>query len=160
MVKSKKPNINITGQVQDLNKIERNKPKLKRTRFHLTINLNQIYKDNDIHLQNDIDMFAEVIQDILQNIEKYVRIPETDSWTEEYIKNADISYTIERGLKRGQLHVHILFKFDHNTSIQLNYNAIKYKIKGDLGLPNVFLYNRLLRNTDSDNVIDYLNKYV
>lgn len=50
------------------------------------------------------------------------RIPETDAWMDEYIENADISYTIERGLKRGKLHVHILYKFK-SGNIQLNYTS-------------------------------------
>ena len=49
-------------------------------------------------------------------------------------------------MKRGQLHIHILFKFVHFTRVQLNYAKIKEKINTDLGLENVYMYNRLVRN--------------
>jgi hypothetical protein len=63
-------------------------------------------------------------------------------------------------LKKGQLHIHILFKFKHFTKIQLNYGKIKDKIKDDLGLENVYMYNKLIRNSGNENVLDYINKYV
>ena len=52
-----------------------------------------------------------------------------------------------------------MFKFKHKSKIQLNYDKIKDKIKKDLGLPNVYMYNRLIRNSGSDNILDYINKY-
>ena len=75
-------------------------------------------------------------------------------------KDLDIDYTIERGTKKGQLHIHIMFKIKHHTKIQLDYIKIKKKICDDLGLNNVYMYNRLLKPNDSDNVQDYINKYV
>ena len=52
-----------------------------------------------------------------------------------------------------------MFKIKHFTKVQLNYDKIKKKICDDLGLNNIYCYNRLLRPNDSDNVQDYLNKY-
>jgi hypothetical protein len=78
---------------------------------------------------------------------------------EEHIKNVDIDYTIEKGTKNNQLHIHIMLKFRHKTKIQLNYQKIKTKITTDLGLNNIYLNNRLIRNSGSENILDYLNKY-
>ena len=51
---SKKPNIKIKGNIQDMKKKEKNiKP--KHSNFLLTINTNQQYKDDDEHLQDDIE---------------------------------------------------------------------------------------------------------
>ena len=144
---NKKPTIKIKGAVQDLQKKEKNKKPLN-SNFLLTINTNQQYKDNDNGLQNDIEIFEDTIKDILNNIDNYVSLAEGDKWDDDTIKDVDIDYTIERGTIKNQLHIHILFKFKHFTKIQLNYIKIKEKIKKDLGLNNIYLYNRLVRITD------------
>ena len=62
--------------------------------------------------------------------------------------------------KKGQLHIHILFKIKHHTKIQLNYDKIKNKIKTDLGLENIYMQNKLIRMSNNDSIVEYLNKYV
>jgi hypothetical protein len=156
---SNKPLIKVKGKVQDLNKTIKNiKP--KQSNFLLTLNTNQQFKDDDPHLKDDIEIFDSCINELLNNVDQYVKLPETDKWDDNTIKNVDIDYTIERGTKKGQLHIHIMFKIKHFTRIQLNYDKIKKKICDDLGLNNIYCYNRLLKPNDSDNVQDYLNKYV
>jgi hypothetical protein len=149
----------IKGNIQDLNKKTKNE-KLKQTNYLLTINTNCQYKDGDKHLDDDIEIFNESINDLLNHIDSYVRLPETDKWNDDFIKNCDIDYTIERGTIKNQLHIHIMIKIRHNTKIQLDYEKIKNKICSDLGLKNVYMYNRLLKPSQSENIIDYINKYV
>ena len=154
---SKKPQIKIKGNIQDMKKKDKNiKP--KHSNFLLTINTNQQYKDDDEHLQDDIEIFDESIKTILNNIDQYINLPETDKWDDETIKNVDVDYVIEHGGKKGQLHIHILFKFKHHSRLQLKYEKIKEKLKTDLGLNNLYLYNRLVRNSGNDSIIDYLSK--
>ena len=105
-----KPVLKIKGKVQDIQKKEKNKP-LMKTNFLLTINTNQQYKENDEHLNDDISIFETCINDILNHIDEYINLPQGDKWNDDTIKDADIDYTIERGTKKGQLHIHILFKF-------------------------------------------------
>ena len=154
-----KPILKIKGKVQNIEKKEKNKP-LMKTNFLLTINTNQQYKDNDKHLDDDIKIFENTIQEILNKIDEFINLPQGDIWNDETIKDADIDYTIERGTKKGQLHIHILFKFKHHTKIQLNYQKIKDAITKRLGLKNIYMYNKLVRNSGNDNIIEYLNKYV
>ena len=156
---SNKPEIKIKGKVQDMTKKEKN-VKPKQTNFLLTINTNQQYKDDDENLQNDIEVFDESIKDLLNNIDQYINLPETDKWDDKFIKDFDIDYVLERGQKKGQLHIHIQFKIKHFTKIQLNYDKIKEKIKLDLGLSNVYMQNKLLKMSNNDSIVDYLNKYV
>ena len=153
-----KPVLKIKGKVQDLKKVEKNKNPIS-SNFLLTINTNQQYKDTDEHLDNDIQIFEETITNILNNVDQYINIPVEDKWDDATIKDVDIDWTIERGTKKHQLHIHILFKFKHFTKIQLNYQKIKDKIKKDLGLNNVYMFNRLVKNSGSDNIIQYLDKY-
>ena len=156
---SNKPKVKISGKIQDLKKVEKNiKP--KQSNFLLTLNTNQQFKENDPHLKDDIEIFDNSINQLLNNIDQYIKLPENDKWDDQTIKSCDIDYTIERGTKKGQLHIHIMFKIKHFTRIQLNYEKIKQKICNDLGLNNIYCYNRLLKPNDSDNVQDYLNKYV
>ena len=154
-----KPVLKIKGKVQNIEKKEKNKP-LMKTNFLLTINTNQQYKDNDKHLDDDIKIFENTIQEILNKIDEFINLPQGDKWDDETIKDVDIDYTIERGTKKGQLHIHILFKFKHHTKIQLNYQKIKEAITKRLGLKNIYMYNKLVRNSGNDNIIEYLNKYV
>jgi len=154
-----KPVLKIKGKVQDLVKKEKNKP-LMKTNFLLTINTNQQYKEGDKHLNNDIEVFEDTIKDILNRIDEYINLPQGDKWDDDTIKDADLDYTIERGTKKGQLHIHILFKFKHHTKIQLNYQKIKEDITKKLGLKNIYLYNKLVRNSGNDNILEYLNKFV
>ena len=154
-----KPLIKVKGNIQDLKKVIKN-VKPKQSNFLLTLNTNQQFKEDDPHLKNDIEIFDGCINELLNNVDQYLKLPETDKWDENTIKDVNIDYTIERGLKKGQLHIHIMFKIKHFTKIQLNYDKIKKKICDDLGLKNIYCYNRLLKPNDSDNVQDYLNKYV
>jgi hypothetical protein len=158
--KGRKPTIKLTGSIQDLKKKEKNE-KINQSNFLLTINTNQQYKEDDPNLQNDIEVFDSTIQTILNNIDEYVKLPENDTWDDKTVKDVKIDYTIERGLKKGQVHIHILLKFKHITKIQLNYQKIKNKIMEDLGLSQgIYMYNRLIRKNESDDILSYLNKYV
>ena len=127
--------------------------------FLLTINTKQQYKPEDEHLSDDIEVFEKSIVNILENIQNIVNLPDGVTWDDQTIKDIDINYTIEKGMKRGQLHIHILFKFVHFTRIQLNYSKIKDKINSDLGSENVFMYNRLVRNSGQQNILANLEKY-
>ena len=151
-------NIKVKGNIQNLKKKEKNE-KILSSNFLLTINTNQRYGDDDEDLENDIEVFDETIQEILNSIGSYVNLPKGIPFDEEHIKNVDIDYTIEKGTKNNQLHIHIMLKFRHKTKIQLNYQKIKTKITKDLGLHNIYLNNRLIRNSGSENILDYLNKY-
>ena len=154
-----KPIIKVSGKVQDLKKVIKNE-KPKQTNFLLTINSNQQYKDDDKHLDDDIEIFNNYINQLLNNIDGYIKLPENETWNDKLIKSCDIDYTIERGTKKGQLHIHIMFKIRHFTKIQLNYDKIKKKICDDLELNNVYIYDRLLKPNESDNVDDYINNYI
>ena len=120
---SNKPLIKVKGEVQDLQKTKTNiKP--KQSNFLLTLNTNQQFKEDDPNLNDDIEIFDATINELLNNVDQYIILPETDQWNEDTIKNVDIDYTIERGTKKGQLHIHIMFKIKHFTKIQLNYHKI------------------------------------
>ena len=156
---SNKPIIKVSGKVQNLQKVIKNiKP--KQSNFLLTLNTNMQYKEDDPHLNDDIEIFDNSINKLLNNIDEYINLPPNDIWDDKLIKDCNIDYTIERGLKKGQLHIHIMFKIKHFTKVQLNYDKIKKQICDDLGLKNIYCYNRLLKPNDSDNVQDYLNKYI
>ena len=151
--------IKVKGKIQNLEKEEKNKKPI-HSNFLLTINTNQQYKENDQHLKNDIQFFENTIKDVLNHIDQYVEIRnEGDNWDDDTIKDIDIDYVIERGTKKGQIHCHALIKIKHFTRLQLNYKKMKQKIQHDLGLPNIYLNNRLVRNSGSETIVEYLNKY-
>jgi hypothetical protein len=154
------PDIKVKGKIQNLEKEEKNKKPI-HSNFLLTINTNQQYKSNDEHLQNDIEFFENTIKNILNNIDQYIDIRnDGDIWDDDTIKDVDVDYIIERGTKKGQIHCHALIKIKHFTRLQLDYKKLKEKVKKDLGLKNIYLNNRLVRNSGSENIVEYLNKYV
>lgn len=148
--------LNIQGNIQKLDKTIKNE-KIKNSTFLLTINTNCSYKENDKNLENDIEVFDELIKNVLNNIDTYIK---PDNFDYEKIKTADIDYTIERGGERGFIHCHILLNFSHTTKIQLDVNLIKQKIINELGLKNVYINNKLIKNYQNQNILSYINKYV
>ena len=79
-----KPIIKVKGKVQDMNKKIKNKKPIS-SNFLLTINTNQQYKDDDKDLENDIEVFDNTLKSILNHIDNYVTIPETDKWDDEQL---------------------------------------------------------------------------
>jgi hypothetical protein len=133
--------------------------KYKKSNFHLTISTNKKYDKDDANLQNDMEVFDDTISSILNHIENYVKLPETDKWDDDKIKDVDIDYVVELGNQKNRLHAHVLFRFLHRSKVQLDYDAIKKKICEDLGVNNVYLYNRLVRPSEGQNIVSYLSKY-
>ena len=140
--------LNITGNVQKLDKQIKNQ-KVKNSTFLLTINTNCSYKETDKHLEDDIKIFDDCVNNVLNNIDKYIK---SDGFDSEKVKTADIDYTIERGGERGFIHCHILLNFSHTTRIQLDVKLIKQK--------NVYINNKLIKNYQNQNILSYINKYV
>ena len=153
-----KPTVQVKGTISNLQKNEPKK-RLIHSNFLLTINTQQRYAQDDPHLNDDAEFFENTIQEMLNSVEHYIKLPEGDSWNNDTIKNVDIDYTVERGTKHGQLHCHILLKFDHSTKVQLDYAKIREKILKDTGLKNIYMYNRLVRNSGSQNILQYLDKF-
>lgn len=153
------PKVKIEGGIQDLQKKERN-VRPKHSNFLLTINTNKGIADGSEGMAEKIATFETSINQILQNVGDYVRLPDGDDWNDdEKFKDVNIQYTIERGDKQHRLHIHILFQFTHFSKILLNYDKIKSKICDDMGLENVYMLNKLIKNSGQMNITDYLQKY-
>jgi hypothetical protein len=153
---SKNPKVKVKGQVADFNKTQK-ATVLKHSNFFLTINTNQSYKVDDAHIDNDTEVLVEVIENILNNINSYVKLPAGATF-DNNVKNADIDYVVEKGNSKHMLHCHIYLKFTHDTDVKLDFAAIKKQVCDRLGLPNIHMMNRMVRSND-DNVLNYLGKY-
>ena len=156
-----KPEIKITSRKQNINKNEINKKPIN-SNFLITLNLNQQYhKDEHIeNLNNDMDVFDGHINEMLNHIEQYIKLPEGVEYNDDNIKDVSADYVIEVGSIKKQVHAHIMLKFKHHTKIQLDYLKIKEFFKNKLELKNVYMQSKLLKASSSDNIIDYLNKMV
>lgn len=151
-----KPKVRVTGKVSDFDqKVKAQKD--KHSNFFLTVNTNQSYRDDDNNIANDTNVFEGVINDMLNNIQHYIKLPAGSTFDKD-VKDVDIDYVVERGNKKNMLHCHIYLKFTHNTDVKLDYAAIKNKFREDLGLKNLHLENRMVRS-NNENVLEYLNKY-
>ena len=155
-----KPNIKVKGKISNMEMKEK-KEVSKKTNFLLTINLNQAYKDpNDPNFQNDVEVFDSVINNVLNNLDQYINLPSGHIWNDDLIKDVNVDYVIEKGTLKHNLHTHILISVEHFTNIKLDYAKIKNKIKEELGLPNFYIHNRIIKNNGNVNVLEYLDKYV
>ena len=148
--------IKVKGRVQDLEKKEKNKKPI-HSNYLITVNTNQQYK-NDENLQNDVTIFDEIINNLLNNIDQYIKLPDGIPFDEPYIKDVTVDYVVEVGDIKKQIHTHIMIKITHFTKVQLQYLNIKQDIKEALGLDNIYFQSKLLRQSASDNILDYLSK--
>ena len=89
MEESKAPIVKVRGRKQNMDKKVKN-PTPKRTNFLLTINLNQRFKDDDPHLTDDIEIFDKTINDILNNVQHYLKLRNESDWNNELVKDTDI----------------------------------------------------------------------
>lgn len=153
-----KPNIKVQGRFQNM-EVKEKKNVAKRTNFLLTINTNQSYKNNDPNLQNDIEFFDTTIASVLNNLDQYIKLPAGDVWNDDLIKDVSADYVIEKGLQKNNLHTHIFISVTHFTDVKLDYAKIKNKIKGDLGLNNIYMLNKVVKNAGNLSIIEYLEKY-
>lgn len=148
--------IKVKGGRQGKNTERQVRP--KKSCFLLTISTNQRYKEDDPNLENDELVFEEAVKKVLRNLPSHINvIEEGHKWDSTHIKDVDVDYTIERGVT-GQLHTHILLKFNHHTKLRLDYASIKKSILDDLGLDNLYMQNKLVRPTSDDWLRDYLAK--
>jgi hypothetical protein len=152
-----KPSIKITGRKQNINKEEINK-KPSHSNFLITLNLNQQYHKDKQNINNDMEIFDVHINEMLNNIEQFIRLPEGILYNDDNVKDVAADYVVEVGNIKKQIHAHIMLKFKHHTKIQLNFTKIKEFFKKKLGLKNIYMQAKLLRMSSSDNIIDYLNK--
>jgi hypothetical protein len=156
-----KPQIKITSRKQDINKQEKNiKPTHSNffidIKFKSTIHKNE-HKEN---IENDMEIFDKLINEMLNHIEQYIRLPENVQYNDENIKDVSADYVVEVGSIKKQIHAHIMLKFKHFTRIQLNYIKFKEYFKRKLGLKNMYIQGKLLNPSASENIVDYLNKMV
>ena len=151
------PKIKVTGKVSDFDKVEKNEVKEKQSNFFLTINTNQVYKDNDANLKNDTDIFNDLINNVCNHIDEYVTLSEGHTF-DKNVNDVDVEYIVELAPKTKSLHAHIFLKFKHNTNLKLDYKKFKGKICKELGLHNIFFSNKVARGSHQS-IQDYLNKY-
>lgn len=156
-----KPQIKITSRRQNLEKAEKNIKPI-HSNFLITLNLNQQYHKDEhkANLNSDMDAFEQVIYNLLNNVENFVRLPEGVQYNDDTIKNVDADFVVEVGDIKKQIHTHIMLKFKHQTRIQLHFQKIKEFFKKELQLKNVYMQAKLLRPSASENIIDYLEKMI
>jgi hypothetical protein len=154
-----KPSIKITGRKQNINKEEINK-KPSHSNFLITLNLNQQYHKDEhkANIDTDMEIFDVHINEMLNNIEQFIRLPEGVLYNDDNVKDVGADYVVEVGNIKKQIHAHIMLKFKHHTKIQLNFTKIKEFFKKKLGLKNIYMQAKLLRMSSSDNIVDYLEK--
>ena len=161
MTDNNKPKISVKVGVSDLHKGTRktNPDKVRTSAFFLTLNTNKSYKEgNDEHFYDDTEIFDGVMTHILNNIDDFVLIPE-GHWTDDYIKNTNVQYVIERGTTKGFLHMHSLIKVLHKTQVKLDLKKMREYVSKELGITGIHIHVRIVKSNNEDNIIQYLEKY-
>ena len=121
-----KPAIKITSRKQNINKEEKNKKPI-HSNFLITLNLNQQYHKDEYkaNIDNDMEIFDALINEMLNHIELFIRLPDGVKYNDDNIKDVSADYVTELGSIKKQIHAHIMLKFKHHTRIQLNFSKIK-----------------------------------
>lgn len=133
--------------------------KPKRSCWLYTLSTNQRYADDDTNLEEDEAAFADVIEDICQNIGDYLIFKiEGHSFTGETVQSANSDFTIERGPKTKALHAHILIQITHFSRIHLDYEKVKLKVQEELGVV-CYMNGKLVRPTAETDLMAYLSKH-
>ncbi len=65
------------------------------------------------------------MNNLLNNINEYIKLPEGIPFDEPHIKDVDVDYVIEVGDIKKQIHVHAMIKITHFTNVQLDYIKIR-----------------------------------
>ena len=96
-----KPEIKITSRKQNIHKLEKNKKPIQ-SNFFMTINLNQQYH-KDEHIQNidyDMQVFDDLINEMLQNIDQYIKLPEGVEYNDDTVNDVSADYVVEIGSQK------------------------------------------------------------
>ena len=93
-----KPEIKITSRKQNINKVEKKKKPI-HSNFLITLNLNQQYHKDEhkANIDDDMEIFDEHINDMLNHIENYIRLPEGVIYNDDKIKDLSADYVVEVG---------------------------------------------------------------
>ena len=159
-MESNKPKINVSGGVSDFQKKTRkpNPDKIRTSAFYLTLNSNQSYKEDDKMIEQDTEFFDGVMSHVLNNIGDFVTIPE-GHWTDDFIKDTQVQYVIERGNRRGFLHFHSLIKIKHKTQVKLDLKKIREYVSKELGLTGIHIHVRIVKANSEEGILEYIDKY-
>lgn len=151
-----RPEIKIRGGRQTR---KEKKERSKLSCFLLTVSTNQRYREDDKFKESDAEILEDIVKDILSDLPAYITIKkEGDVWNKETIESVDIDYACEFGPKTEALHAHMLIKIKHRSKVQLNLQKIKQKIIDELGVKNIYMFNRMVRPSHEDWLVDYLDK--
>lgn len=154
---SNKPTVRVRGRKSAEEKPREAKP--KRSGWLYTVSTNQRYEDDDPDLANDENVFAEVVNEICENIGDYLIFKvEGDGFTDEKVQFANSDYVIERGGKTKALHAHILIQISHHSRIHLDFEKIKDRIQEELGV-KVYINGKLVKPTSDHFLSEYLSKH-
>ena len=109
-------------------------------------------------IEQDTEISDGVMSHFLNNIGDFVTIPE-EHWIDDYIKDTQVQYVIERGNRRGFLHFHSLIKIKHKTQVKLDLKKIREYVSKELGLTGIHIHVRIVKANSEDNILDYIDKY-
>lgn len=156
---SEKPEIKVRGRRQ-AKSTEKRPDKIVHSQWLLTYNPNiSKFQDDDPQLKEQEDILAEACENLLQNIDQYVKFtPEGHSWSTDVIESTNCDFVVERGGKKKMLHCHMLVKISHRSKISLDYQAIKKKLCEDIGVENAYINAKLVRASSDEFLLAYTNK--
>lgn len=154
---STKPTVKVRGRKSATEKPR--EEKAKSSSWLYTVSTNQRYADDDPNLAEDEEVFDEVINDICNNIGKYLIFKvEGDGFTSEKIQHVSCDYVLERGETTKALHAHIHISISHHSKIHLDFKAIKHKVEEELGV-GVYQDGKLVKASGDHFLSAYLRKH-
>lgn len=105
---------------------EENNP-IKFSAWFITVNSNQIPRSVE-HVQKVSELLKnEFISMVQDDLDKIIKVKKKGHKAEPpYLRKVNVDITAEVGSnkKGGRIHIHAFVEFEHQSKIQLNYNAV------------------------------------
>ena len=120
--------------------------KYKHTTFLLNLSIN-----------NKIEDIDNLINYLLNNIDKYIELSKNNEWNDINIKSCDISYIINKEQDIETINIYIMIKIEHLIKIKLYSERIQEELNNKLNLNNICCSSKILKH-NFKNIEEYISK--
>ena len=132
--------------------------KVRHSRWLITINANRktgTYPGGEEALRERLALCAKLFE--RSRLKPYLYIMKKEDSYEKNVGKVQVESNVEKGNKRGFLHVHIYVSVSHTTSCRLSYPVIRAACAKILGVPKPHFDAKLVKGGET---IEQVRAYV
>ena len=125
-------------------------PKVRHSRWLITINANRktgTYPGGEDALRERLALCAKLFE--RSRLKPFLYIMKKEDSYEQNVGEVRVESNVEKGNKRGFLHVHIYVSVSHTTSCRLSYPVIRAACAKILGVPKPHFDAKLVKGGET-----------